>query len=58
MYINTGASDTDTLVTLSVGSTVVFPLAKHLAGMTGKVEKVKKCVVRRQGTEEGRMKFI
>ena len=35
---------------------VVIPLAKHLAGTTGKVEKVKACVVHRQGTEEGRMK--
>jgi hypothetical protein len=35
---------------------VVIPLEKHLAGMTGKVEKVKKCVARRQGTEEGRTK--
>jgi len=35
---------------------VVIPLAKHLAGTTGKVEKVKACVVRRQGTEEGRTK--
>jgi len=35
---------------------VVIPLAKHVAGTTGKVEKVKKCVVRRQGTEEGRTK--
>ena len=35
---------------------VVIPLAKHLAGTTGKVEKVKECVVRRQGTEEGRTK--
>jgi len=32
---------------------VVIPLAKHLAG---KIEKVKECVVRRQGTEEGRTK--
>jgi len=35
---------------------VVIPVAKHLAGTTGKVEKVKACVVRRQGTEEGRTK--
>jgi hypothetical protein len=35
---------------------VVFPLAKHLAGTTGKVEKVKKCVAHRQGKEEGRTK--
>jgi len=35
---------------------VVIPLAKHLAGTTGKVEMVKKCVIRRQGTEEGRTK--
>jgi hypothetical protein len=35
---------------------VIIPLAKHLAGTTGKVEKVKKCVVRRQGTEEERTK--
>jgi len=35
---------------------VVIPLAKHLAGTTGKIEKVKACVVRRQGTEEGRTK--
>jgi hypothetical protein len=35
---------------------VVIPLAKHLAGTTGKVGKVKACVVRRQGTEEGRTK--
>jgi hypothetical protein len=35
---------------------VVIPLAKGLAGTTGKVEKVKKCVVHRQGTEEGRTK--
>ena len=34
----------------------VIPLAKHLAGTMGKVEKVKKGVVRRQGTEEGRTK--
>jgi len=33
---------------------VVIPLAKYLAGTTGKVEKVKECVVRRQETEEGR----
>jgi hypothetical protein len=33
-----------------------IPLAKYLAGTTGKVEKVKACVVRRQGTEEGRTK--
>ena len=33
---------------------VVILLAKHLARTTGKVEKVKECVVRRQGTEEGR----
>jgi len=26
---------------------VIIPLAKHVAGTTGKVEKVKKCVVRR-----------
>ena len=32
---------------------VVILLMKHLAGMTGKGEKVKKCVARRQGTEEG-----
>jgi hypothetical protein len=55
-YINTGASDTDTHVNLRVGSSVVIPLAKHLAGTTGKVKKVKKCVVHRQGTEEGRTK--
>jgi len=35
---------------------VVIPLAKHLARTTGKVEKVKECVVRRQGREEGRTK--
>jgi len=35
---------------------VVIPLAKYLAGTTGKVEKMKACVVRRQGTEEGRTK--
>jgi len=35
---------------------VVIPLAKHLAGTTGEVEKVKECVVRWQGTEEGRTK--
>jgi len=35
---------------------VVIPLAKQLAGTKGKVERVKKCVVRRQGTEEGRTK--
>jgi len=35
---------------------VVIPLVKHLAGTTGKAEKEKACVVRRQGTEEGRMK--
>jgi len=35
---------------------VVSPLAKHVARTTGKVEKVKACVVRRQGTEEGRAK--
>jgi len=35
---------------------VVIPLAKHLAGTTGKVEKVKECVVRRRGKEEGRTK--
>ena len=35
---------------------VVIPLAKHLAGKTGKVEKVKACFVHRQGTEEGRKK--
>jgi len=33
---------------------VVIPLAKHLAGTTGNVEKVKAYIVRRQGTEEGR----
>jgi len=35
---------------------VVIPLAKHLAGTTGKVEKAKECVVPRQRTEEGRTK--
>jgi len=35
---------------------VVIPLVEHIAGTTGKVEKVKACVVRRQGTEEGRTK--
>ena len=35
---------------------VVVPLAKHLAGTTGRVEKVKACVVRRQVMEEGRTK--
>jgi len=35
---------------------VVILSVKHLAGTTGKVEKVKACVVRRQGTEEGRTK--
>ena len=35
---------------------LVIPLAKHLAGTTGKFEKVKKCVARRQGAEEGRTK--
>jgi hypothetical protein len=35
---------------------VVIPLAKSLAGTTGKVEKVKAFVVHRQGTEEGRTK--
>jgi hypothetical protein len=34
----------------------VIPLAKYLVGMTGKVEKVKEGVVRRQGTEEGQTK--
>jgi hypothetical protein len=35
---------------------VVIPLAKHHAGTTGKVEKVKKCVVRRQERKkDGRM---
>jgi hypothetical protein len=33
---------------------VVIPLAKHLAGTTGKVEKAKECVVCRQRTEGGR----
>jgi hypothetical protein len=32
---------------------VAIPLAKHLVATTGKVEKVKECVVRRQGTERG-----
>ena len=32
---------------------VVIPLAKHLAGTTGKVEKAKECVVPRQPTEGG-----
>jgi hypothetical protein len=32
---------------------VVILLAKHLIGTMGKVEKVKECVVCRQGTEEG-----
>jgi hypothetical protein len=36
---------------------VVIPLAKRLAGTTEKVEKVKICVARRQGMEEGRTKF-
>jgi hypothetical protein len=35
---------------------VVIPLAKHLAGTTVKLEKVKACVVRRRLTEEGRTK--
>jgi len=35
---------------------VGISLAKHLAGTTGKVVKVKACVVRRQGREEGRTK--
>ena len=35
---------------------VVIPLAKHLAGMTGKVEKAIECVVPRQRTEGGRTK--
>ena len=35
---------------------VVIPLAKHLAGTTGKVEKAKECVVPRQRTEGGRTK--
>ena len=35
---------------------VVIPLAKHLAGTTGKVEKAKECVVPRQPTEGGRTK--
>jgi len=35
---------------------VVIPLGKYFPGTTGKVEKVKECVVRRQGTEEGRTK--
>jgi hypothetical protein len=35
---------------------VVIPFAIYLAETTGKVEKVKECVVRRQGTEEGRTK--
>jgi hypothetical protein len=35
---------------------VVIPLAKLLVRMTGKVEKVKGCVVHRQGREEGQTK--
>ena len=35
---------------------IVIPLAKHLAGTTGKVEGAKECVVRRQRTEGGRAK--
>ena len=35
---------------------VVIPLVKHRAGKTGKVEKAKECVVRRQRTEGGRTK--
>jgi hypothetical protein len=52
--MNTGAYDTDTHVTLRVGSSFVIPLGKHLAGTKGKVENVKECVVHRQGREEGR----
>jgi len=33
---------------------VVIPLAKRIAGTTGKVEKAKECVVPRQRTEGGR----
>ena len=46
--------DTDTRDTQGWQNCVVIPLAKHLVGTTGKVQKVKACVVRRQGTEEGR----
>jgi hypothetical protein len=35
---------------------VAIPLVKRLAGTTGKVEKVKACVVCRQGMEEGQTK--
>jgi len=36
---------------------VVIPLAKPFAGTKEKVEKVKDCVVHREGTEEGRTKI-
>jgi hypothetical protein len=35
---------------------VVIPLAKRIAGTTGKVEKAKECVVPRQRTDGGRTK--
>jgi len=35
---------------------VVIPLAKHLAERRERLRRLKKCVVRRQGTEEGRTK--
>jgi len=35
---------------------IVIPLAKHLAGTTGKVKGAKESVVRRQRTEGGRTK--
>ena len=54
--MNTGAAGTDTRDSEGCQHCVVIPLAKHVAGTTGKVEKAKECVARRQGTEEGRTK--
>jgi len=43
-------------MTVRGGNCVVIPLAKHFAGATEKVEKVKEGVVSRQGREEERAK--
>jgi len=63
-HVNTWASDTHTHTHTHTHTRdsqgwqlcVVVPLAKHFDGTTEKVEKVKECVVRRQGKEEGRTK--
>jgi len=51
-HVNTGASDTHhTRDSQGWLHCVVIPLAKHLAGTAGKVEKAKEYVVPRQRTE-------